>query len=86
LVSSLDGRHSQIIRFYFWNKYTTNKTAEKLNVSTRTIFRKTNESLDAFADGLDSVGINTYTFNDMIKNHSWVQGVYQSLENGEQVI
>jgi len=86
LAMSLSGGCAQIIRFYFLDKIPTTEICITNGTSSRTVFRQLKTGVEEFASRLGEIGMNTYTFNDLLKDYSWIKGIYEQVCNGEQII
>jgi len=76
LVKTSDKKISDVMAAYFVNKETAVSIGEKLGTSTRTIFRYINQGISDISKRLPEIGINTITFNQLMKQYRWIRSEY----------
>ena len=77
LIDSLPRRESQVLHSHFLDQQTTTKTAEDLNVTQRTVFRRLKTAVDDFAQKLDTIAINSFTFDELLRRNRWISAEYK---------
>ena len=75
LVASLPTKYRQVVRSYFLHRLSSGEIKEELLVTERTVHRIINDGVEQFARGMLHEGINTFTFNDLVRRSAWVRRV-----------
>jgi DNA-directed RNA polymerase specialized sigma subunit len=65
-----------LLRFYFIEELSTAQIANKINKSQRTVFRHIDRAINQMAEDLDKIGINYFTFKQLITTNVWVRNVF----------
>ena len=79
LINSMPEKYETVLKLYYCNKNTTLIIANHLRISERTVFRLVNEATQYFADRLDKLSINTFTFKTLLEQNKWIQSEYEKI-------
>jgi len=77
LVDKLPNTLRRRAEAYFIKGQPTTRICLREGVADRTVFRSLNEVVKFIARRLPSIGINTFTFNQLKKDYWWIDKEYQ---------
>lgn len=73
LIRSLSGEHSHLLHSHYVEGKTVSAIAADKKVTERTAFRHLNKAQEEFSRGLGSIGINNFTFGDLVREYRWLR-------------
>ena len=71
--------HKQPVEMFYLRNMQANMISEKLGVSIRSTWRYIEQGLIYLSNKLEKVDINTFTFNRLMNNHTWIKRLHASL-------
>jgi RNA polymerase sigma factor (sigma-70 family) len=75
-LEKLPKDEESLLRFYFMEGRATKEIAEKIGKTQRTVFRRIDKAVEKFAKNLEKIGINTFTFRELVENNRLVAEIY----------
>lgn len=73
LIKSLPRKFALILWEHYMKKQSFTQIAEVQNVTTRTIERRVAKAVELFAQNLDSICINNFTFGSLVREFRWIK-------------
>ena len=74
-----DEKITRVIDLYFLQGKKPAQMAIELGVSERTVFRSINQAVEWFAGRLESMGVTTYVFNELLREYAWIRNMYAEM-------
>ena len=70
----------ETIRLHFFKQKTCFQIADMLDIHIRTVFRRLNREISDFSSQLPKLGIDSFSFRDLLKKHRWIRHEYERLQ------
>ena len=77
LVAGLKPIYSETLVQYFFKGESAPTIAENSNIKTRAVYGRLQGGLEEFARRLGEIGINTLTWNRLLREYRWIRDEYQ---------
>lgn len=84
-LESLDPFLARILISTYFDNRKSRETAELMNISMRTFFRKIKIALHSFSSSLKKLGYNDDAFNEMLKGENWIINLKQKLNKTDEI-
>jgi DNA-directed RNA polymerase specialized sigma subunit len=65
--------------FYYIKQKTAPKIATEMGISVRSFYRVLDSAVNKFAKRLESIGMNQFTFANLMNTVPWIKSVYLSI-------
>ncbi|MCL2846504.1 MAG: hypothetical protein FWE38_02320 [Firmicutes bacterium] len=81
IVNQIPEKFARVLQLYYKEKQSADAIAEAVECDERTVWRKLAVGLKAFAAEMHKADINTFTYNQMRREHSFIQKEHERVQS-----